>query len=258
MVSQGLASGACLQSLAKDHLVKDDVSITAITTIFRVYLAEQTMDHLSSTLKRGGVKDLLVFMPVNRRSPKILEAHFREAGMPQVSDWFAKRQHVIAKEVIVRELKEMCEAEEPPPNIIEFIQDQQARAALPTDELVQCIWQGLMASIDWSARPDQIEALAVREITKYAPIIEPFSQASKTQIALINVVQVYCYEDTRVIKAFPQILKVLYNTDCISDQAIIYWHQKGSKPNGRQHFLKSTEPLVTILQEQEDESEEEE
>lgn len=85
-----------------------------------------------------------------------------------------------------------------------------------------------MNSIDWSARPDQIDALAVREITvcallliesaypsltgfveqKYAPIIEAFSQASKTQIALINVVQVYCYEDTRVIKAFPQILGV--------------------------------------------------
>ena len=48
------------------------------------------------------------------------------------------------------------------------------------------------------------------------------------------------------MKAFPQVLKVLYNTDCISDQAIIYWHQKGSKPQGRQHFLKSTETLVKV------------
>lgn len=43
---------------------------------------------------------------------------------------------------------------------------------------------------------------------KHAAIIEPFSQASKTQIALINFVQVYCYENTKVMKAFPQILKV--------------------------------------------------
>jgi len=48
------------------------------------------------------------------------------------------------------------------------------------------------------------------------------------------------------MKAFPQILKVLYNKDCISDQAIIYWYQKGSKPQGRQHFLKITEPLVQV------------
>lgn len=42
------------------------------------------------------------------------------------------------------------------------------------------------------------------------------------------------------------ITQVLYNKDCISDQAIIYWHQKGSKPQGKQHFLKSTEPLVKV------------
>lgn len=43
---------------------------------------------------------------------------------------------------------------------------------------------------------------------KHVPIIEPFSQASKTQIALLNIVQVYCYENTKVMKAFPQVLKV--------------------------------------------------
>ena len=40
--------------------------------------------------------------------------------------------------------------------------------------------------------------------------------------------------------------QVLYNKDCVSDQAIIYWHQKGSKPQGRQHFLKATEGLVKV------------
>ncbi len=65
-------------------------------------------------------------------------------------------------------------------------------------------------------------------------------------MALINAVQVQCYEDTRIMKAFPQIIKVLYNTDCVSDQAIIYWYQKGSKPQGRQHFLKITESLVKV------------
>jgi hypothetical protein len=113
-----------------------------------------------------------------------------------------------------------------------------------------------MASVDWSARPDQIENLALREVGKFSPILEPFCNGPKTEVALINAVQVYCYEDTRIIKAFPQILKVLYNKDCISDQAIIYWHQKGSKPQGRQHFLKSTEPLVKFLQEQDDSEEE--
>lgn len=56
----------------------------------------------------------------------------------------------------------------------------------------------------------------------------------------------YCHTDTRALRSFPQIIKILYNADCISDQAIIYWHQKGAKPNGKQHFLKVTEPLVKV------------
>lgn len=99
----------------------------------------------------------------------------------------------------------------------------------------------------------------------FADILEPFCNGPKTEVALINAVQVYSYEDTRIIKAFPQILKVrsslvicvvlkmtdfgeqvLYNKDCISDQAIIYWHQKGAKPQGKQHFLAATAPLVKV------------
>ncbi|KAF9038301.1 ARM repeat-containing protein [Hymenopellis radicata] len=258
LMSQGLASASCLQSLAKDHLLKNDVSIDVITLIFRAYLVDQSMDHLSATLKRGGVKDLLVFFPPNKREGKFLEEHFKAAGLNQVAEWYAKKQYAVVKEGIVKDLTELCEREEPPEQIIAAIKSRQEASPIPDTELIQCIWQGLMASVDWSARPDQIEGLALREVGKYAPILEPFCKGPKTEVALINVVQVYCYEDTRIIKAFPQILKVLYNKDCISDQAIIYWYQKGSKPQGRQHFLKSTEALVKFLQEQEDDDSDDE
>jgi hypothetical protein len=75
------------------------------------------MDHLTNNLKKGGIKDILIFFPVNKRTPKNLDAHFRAAGLPQVADWFAKRQAVIAKEIISKELKEKLEAEEPNENV---------------------------------------------------------------------------------------------------------------------------------------------
>lgn len=109
--------------------------------------------------------------------------------------------------------------------IIKALQSKQEENPLPEADLVACIWQGLMQSVDWSARPDQLEALALREVTvsfdqtplwctshsvaqKYAAVLEPFCNGPKTEVSLINAVQVYCYEDTRVIKTFPQILKV--------------------------------------------------
>ncbi|KAF8906547.1 hypothetical protein CPB84DRAFT_1813797 [Gymnopilus junonius] len=258
LISQGLANASCLQSLGKDHLVKNDVAINVLTLILRAYLVDQSMDHLSAALKRGGIKDLLAFFPPNKREGKYLEEHFKKEGLSQVAEWWAKKQYAVVKETIIKELSEMQEREDTPEQVIAVIKSRNDESPIPDTELVQCIWQGLMNSVDWSARPDQIEGLALREITKFAPILEPFCESGKTQIALINAVQVYCYEDTRVMKAFPQILKVLYNKDCISAQGIIYWHQKGSKPQGRQHFLKSTETLVKFLQDQETSDEEEE
>jgi len=256
LIAQGLASASCLQALTKDHLVKNDVSLGIVTLVFRAYLSEQSMESLSSTLKKGGVKDVLEFLPVNKRDGKAFDAHFKAEGLPQVAEWFTKRQNAMVKDQLVKTVKEMSDNEDSAEEIVAHIKQVQEESPIPEGELVQSIWQGLMASVDWSARPDQIEGLAIREIGNFSPILEPFCTNAKTQVALINIVQVHCYEDTRIIKTFPQILKVLYNKDCISDQAIIYWAQKGSKAQGRQHFLKATEPLVKFLQEQESEEEE--
>ena len=72
----------------------------------------QSMDHLAGTLKRGGVKDLLAFFPPNKREGKILEEHFRKEGMPQVADWWAKKQYAVVKEGVIKELTEMRERED--------------------------------------------------------------------------------------------------------------------------------------------------
>ena len=129
-------------------------------------------------------------------------------------------------------------------------------------QITEWIWQALMKTVDWTARADQIDQSVVQHIQAsfiflvqshnsspaqaHAPIIEAFCNGAKAEVGLINAVQVYCYTDTRIIKSFQSILKVLYNTDCVSGQAIIYWHQKGAKAQGTGHFVKATEGLVAV------------
>jgi len=209
-------------------------------------------------LKKGGIKDIATFFPTNKRDPQSVAGILKSEGLPQISDWYIKRQQATLKESLISTLKEMKAQEESIDDIAANIKQMQAETPLPNIELVQAIWQGFVSSVDWNAaRPDQIEGLAVKELTGFTPVLQPYCTTGKTQVALINAVQVHCYEDTRVIKVFPQLLKVLYNTDCVSEEAIIYWAQKGAKPQGKQHFLKATEPLVKYLQE-DDGSEEEE
>lgn len=114
-------------------------------------------------------------------------------------------------------------------------------------DFIACIWQGLMADLDLSInKTDQLESQLLKTVDKYAPVLEPFCKTAQTQVALINTVQIFCYGEQRVMKTFPQILKVLYNKDCVSAQAILYWHSKGSKLQGRAHFLQATDSLVKV------------
>ncbi|KAL5528364.1 hypothetical protein ACEPAF_7500 [Sanghuangporus sanghuang] len=259
IMAQGLSTAAPLQNLAKDHLVKDFLGLNVLTTIFRTFLVDQSMDHLGSTLRKGGVKDFIMFLPANKRDPKVFEEHFKKAGLPQIAEWFMRRQTAAAKESVVKTLKQLFEDENRTNDeIIDALRTVQEEQSIPTPDFVTSVWQGLTANIDLNIRADQVEAVVLREVDKYAPILEPFCESAKTQVALINAVQVHCYEEARLMKTFPQLLKILYNKDCISDQAIIYWYQKGAKPQGKQNFLKVTEPLVKFLQQQEDESDEDE
>lgn len=72
------------------------------------------MDHLSAALKRGGIKDLLAFFPPNRRESRHLDEHFRSAGLPQVAEWWAKKQYAVVKESIIKALSEMQDQEDSP------------------------------------------------------------------------------------------------------------------------------------------------
>jgi hypothetical protein len=89
-----------------------DVSLSIITVIFRTYLLDQSMDHLASTLKKGGIKDLLTFFPPQKQDAKALEAHFKAEGLTPVADWFTKKQFAVIKEGLVNGLKQRCEQED--------------------------------------------------------------------------------------------------------------------------------------------------
>ena len=48
--------------------------------------------------------------------------------------------------------------------IVSAIQTRQEEQSLPETELIQCIWTGLISSVEWSARPDQHEGLIIKEV----------------------------------------------------------------------------------------------
>jgi hypothetical protein len=89
-----------------------EVALNFITTFFKAYLSVQTMDHLTITLRKSGVNDLLLVFPQPKRDRVHLEAHFKKEGLPQIVDWYTKKVNTAAKDQIVARVKEMIQAEE--------------------------------------------------------------------------------------------------------------------------------------------------
>ena len=68
--------------------------------------------------------------------------------------------------------------------------------------------------------------------------------------------QVYCYEDSKLLKLFSDILRILYDNDVVGEDTIMWWYKKGSAVKGRAVFLRDVEPFIKWLEEAEEEEEE--
>lgn len=81
-------------------------SINFFTLFCKAYLQTESIDHLSTSLRKGGVTDLEAFFPASRRDTASLSAYFKQAGLQGVIDFHLKQKSAHAKEDLLNRLKE--------------------------------------------------------------------------------------------------------------------------------------------------------
>lgn len=106
-VAQGLASASVLASLKKEHLIKDGTSLEFLTKFLKAYLATESLEHLSSSLKKGSTTDLAEFFPREKQNSAELSAHFKKEGLSGVMDFYTKQKNGAAKEETLYRLREL-------------------------------------------------------------------------------------------------------------------------------------------------------
>ena len=47
------------------------------------------------------------------------------------------------------------------------------------------------------------------------------------------VPQVYCYEDSKLLKLFATVVRILYDFDVLGEDTIKLWYKKGTQPKVR-------------------------
>ncbi len=104
----------------------------------------------------------------------------------------------------------------------------------------------------------QVSQNLLKQIKTYHKVLEAVCTSGKLELQLLVTVQVQCYEDSRLLKVFKDIVRLLYDLDVVQEDTIKYWYSKGSAVKGRNVFLKDLEPFIKWLDEAEEEEDEEE
>lgn len=61
-------------------------------------------------------------------------------------------------------------------------------------------------------------------------------------------IQVQCYEDTKLMKLFPEIVRSLYDLDVLAEDTILHWYRKGSNPKGRYGWYQISALMHSFIQ----------
>lgn len=221
-VSSGLASSSILNSLKKDHLIKEGISLEFFTKFLKYYLMTESIEHLSSSLKKGSTTDLAEFFPINKQSNLELQSHFKLNGLSGVFDFYTKQKSTAAQQETLYKLKELINDEQDLEEITAYLTSINKLNIITEPDLITIIWNGLLSSLDFNSKPDQIIDLVLKEISKIAVVLEEFCTKPMTEVTLINTIQVWAYENTKVMPAFNKILKVISFSPLVASYWFIY------------------------------------
>lgn len=71
------------------------------------------------------------------------------------------------------------------------------------------------------------------QVKTWAKLLNTFCTNGKLELELMYKVQMQCYEDAKLMKLFPEIVRSLYDQDVLAEDTILHWFRKGMNPKGR-------------------------
>lgn len=251
----GLPPETVFQPLLKDNLVAKGLVLSFMTDFFKEYLVDNSLDDLIAILKRGKMEDnLLDIFPSAKRSPEGFAEHFTKEGLVTLVQYNEKKLFEVRLKEMKSALTTQIQEETDISEVIETVKARVKEAKLPDIEVVRILWDVIMDAVQWSGKNQQQNAnAALRQVKTWAELLNIFCTNGKLELELLYKVQIQCYEDAKLMKLFPEIVRSLYDQDVLAEDTILHWFRKGTNAKGRQTFVKALEPFVNWLEEAEEE-----
>ncbi|KAL4437046.1 hypothetical protein ABPG75_004185 [Micractinium tetrahymenae] len=260
----GILPESILPKMLVDRLVLRGTVLQFVTEFFKEFLATDSVEHLMEVLRKARLdNNLLEFFPQQKRSWQEFESHFEAAGLTDLVAYNRKKLHEAHCQELAVTVQGLV-GDDPPATAAAVVSEVKARKAewgLEDLEVANNVYLGLVRSVlanIGSKNTQQVQFSVLKALKTYSKALAAFCTSGRLEAALLNTIQVNCYEDSRLLKLFPDMVKILYDSDVLGEDTIRFWYTKGSSPKGRNVFLKNMEPFMNWLEEaEEDESDEE-
>ena len=70
-----------------------------------------------------------------------------------------------------------------------------------------------MNAMEWSKKEELVADQALKYLKLYTNLLATVSTSGRSQLALINKIQDYCYENMNFLKVFTKIIQLLYRSE---------------------------------------------
>lgn len=261
----GVLPDRVLPNALEDRLVARGTIASFITDLFVDFLATETVESLVELLRKAKVQDkLLDFFPQQERTWEMFNKHFVEAGLSDFVEYNQKKLHDANIQELKFLIKEMtCGEEGPykPAEILAAVKEKIEECNFEQLEVLKCCYLGIVeGTLDTagSKNTQQTQYAVLKNLKYYRKLLLEFCTSGRQEAALMVTIQVTCYEDSRLLKLFADIVKILYDCDVLGEAAIKYWYAKPTVKVGRNVFENALKPLVEWLDEAEEEDSDEE
>lgn len=260
----GVLPDRVLPNALEDRLVARGTIASFITDLFSDYLATESVESLVELLRKARVQDrMLEFFPQQKRTWQAFNSHFVEAGLSDFVEYNQKKLHDANIQELKCMIKEMTNGDDQlkSADIIVAVKEKMQECDFEALDVIKCCYLGIVeGTLDTagSKNTQQTQYAVLKNLKFYRKLLLEFCTSARLESALMVTIQITCYEDSRLLKLFPDIIKVLYDVDVLGEDSIKHWYSKGSVKVGRNVFENSLKPLIEWLDEAEEEDSDEE
>eukprot|EP00210_Caulerpa_lentillifera_P009685 g9240.t1 len=219
-----------LSALENDRLVQKGMILEFVTNFFKDFLSANVLDELVGLLTKAKVAaHLFDFFPPQKRNWTAMCEAFHPVGLEPLVQWYKKKVIDVKTSELKESLKELLEDDVTSDEVLDFVKEKATDGELPNEEVLKVVWDVLINSINMAGKnTQQMTQLLSRTLQTHCRLLSHYASSPKLEAALLVIVQVSCYEDTRLLKLFSEIVRVLYDQEIVGEDTIFYWYRKGS------------------------------